>query len=616
MNLFRSLFIILLLLTFCFVTVQKNQVYAEAWLNSGPRDTCNRVVFSVAEAPVCQPLVEEIPYQQCRLINPGQTNNISSFGANITVRSNDGQPHTLQYRIQSNFCRNGYLAMDGPWCMCNDNPDYISNGTANVPASGSIVIPMTLDSPAGYACGSYQEDFYVTSIDNNNSCQYGSWGGNFVPGINALCSTGITCGTGPPPTPTSTPTPTNTPTPTLPPTFTITGNVFNDANKNRLKDAGETNFNGSITIASVNTGGGSSGTVTTGGGAFTVTGLNPGTYRISYSSLPTTYSLTYPQNGPPPSFQVTVGTGCNTNGALGATCNVGNILNLNFGITNSIPWLQVYDLNIRFDDGFTNIVPAAPQYPSYTIAQSSGASNPGIVFTGDGSANFGQGQASSTSWLVGGTTYPEVFPTNANRLQSSYQAQLETAARGNITPTDLATVPGCSNIANCTLPADLSSGVYQANGNVTLNAYTAPVGRDYIFLISGNLTLNGNIVIPNGSTALFSTARDIIVPAAVGAATNAFPAPAAQLQGFYSAGEDVIIQGINNCLTGPDRMLVVAGSMAMNASGNGGSLINQRDLCGDNPRYPSLIIQARPDFILNAPTFIMKQNNYFREVAP
>lgn len=399
--------------------------------------------------------------------------------------------------------------------------------------------------------------------------------------------------------------------------YSVSGNVYNDTNKNRLKENSENNYNGPITISAANSSGGNAGTVTTNNGTFTVSGLNPGTYTVSYSSLPNGYSMVYPQTGPPPSFQFTVGPlGCSTNGALGASCNNGSITNLNFGITNSIPWIQAYDMDMRFDNGYSNSIPAAPQYPAYGIAQSLMAANPGILFSGDGTANFGQGQASSTNWVVGGTIYPEVFNnTNTPRLQTAYQSLLERATRGNITPSNLTTFPGCTNLANCTLPPDLPNGIYRANGNLTLNAFTASTARNYIFLINGNLTINGNIVIPNGSVALFAAAQNIVIPTTIGVPAT-FPLPSAQIQGFYSAGEDFIIQGNNNCLSGADRMLNAAGAIIVNANGQGGTFTNQRDLCGDNPRYPTFTIQTRPDFILNSPSFLMKQQVSYQEQAP
>ncbi|MGH7204431.1 MAG: SdrD B-like domain-containing protein [Candidatus Levyibacteriota bacterium] len=127
-----------------------------------------------------------------------------------------------------------------------------------------------------------------------------------------------------PPTPTPPRSPTSAPTTVLTPTgsggaggktYTIQGSIFNDVNKNGIKDAGETNFIGISTITA------SQGNVTTNAdGTYIITNLVAGTVTISYLSLPTGYNITYPLNGPPPSFQVTVGPGCTVNGAKGASC--------------------------------------------------------------------------------------------------------------------------------------------------------------------------------------------------------------------------------------------------------------------------------------------------------
>lgn len=391
----------------------------------------------------------------------------------------------------------------------------------------------------------------------------------------------------------------------------ISGSVFVDTNKNGVRDVGESNYSGPVSL----TIDGRSITIPSGGN-YTFSGLIPeSTHTISYNSLPINYFMTSPLNGPPPTHVVTVGAGCDTNGAPAAQC-AGDISNLNFAISNSMPWMQGYDLDMRLDNGYTSIIPQTPDYPAYASVTSSISNTPGIIYSGDSTANFGQGQASVSNWWVGGTVYPEVYQATSSQLATSYQHLLEIALSADINPVDLASIPTCRNLANCTLPASLPNGIYQANGNVTLNNYTPSADKDHIFLINGNLTLNTPITVPSTSVAFFAAARDIIVPSVIGATTNTFPLPTAQLQGFYSAGEDFIIQGINNCLTGTDKMLGMAGAIVVNANGTGGNLINQRDLCGDNPKYPAFSIEARPDFILHAPTFLMKQNTIYREDAP
>lgn len=97
--------------------------------------------------------------------------------------------------------------------------------------------------------------------------------------------------------------------------YSISGVLFDDVNNNGVKDVGESNYNGRPSVTA------SRGTVTTTtSGGYTISNLTPGTVTVSLNTLPAGYNMTYPLNGPPPSFQVTVGPGCGTNGAKGASC--------------------------------------------------------------------------------------------------------------------------------------------------------------------------------------------------------------------------------------------------------------------------------------------------------
>jgi hypothetical protein len=244
--------------------------------------------------------------------------------------------------------------------------------------------------------------------------------------------------------------------------------------------------------------------------------------------------------------------------------------------------------------------------------------SPGIVYSGDSSAEFGVvgGRPSINDWLVGGLTYPEVVSTVTVPSTTAYAYMLDKIAHADIPRVNMNTLPGCLILTNCSLPATLQSGVYVANGNVNLNAFAFPRGRNYIFLISGNLRINGNIVVPNGSTAFFSAGNDIIIDRNVGTATNLYPLPAGQVQGIFSADRDFLVDGINSCTTAKDKMLNIEGSIVTNAAGRGGHFRTQRDLCGDNPRIPFLTIRLRLDFILNAPVVLARQNTVLREEAP
>ncbi|GEM_PF-3349019 len=432
----------------------------------------------------------------------------------------------------------------------------------------------------------------------------------------------------PTPNPTLTPTPTITPTP-VPSTYSINGDVFIDQNKNKVKDAGEANYTGrSIIRYSGGPGGSVSGAVQTDTGVYSIKNLLGGTYTISYAPIATGYSIVWPLNGPPPSFTVSVGS-CSVpppNDSTGGVCFGQSIVNLRFPIIGS-PWIQAFDFDVRFDNGITDKIPVSPvfSFTKYLSAITAGGSTPGIVFPGDGSTDFGNGQASSTNWVAGGTIYPEVFTAPSTGIQTSYSYLLNSASNTSTPITDLATVCASGAISNCTLPANLPQGVYQANGDLALNAYSFPSNNDYVFLINGNLTLKPSglatsIQVPTGSTALFSASGDIIVDKNIRATNNTqFLASPGQLQGMYIAGGKFTIQGNNDCSVGKDIMLNVDGNIVVNANGGDGNvnkLINNRDLCEDNATTPSLTVVPRLDFILNSPPIIMRQNNILREVAP
>jgi hypothetical protein len=265
-----------------------------------------------------------------------------------------------------------------------------------------------------------------------------------------------------------------------------------------------------------------------------------------------------------------------------------------------------------------------PPYRSTTVTCPTrfdqSTTTPGIIFSGNGTANFGlrgQTAASVRSWLAGGLTYPELYPTSTNVSSTSYQYILDRTTSSQVQIINLP-IPNstCSSLTNCTLPAGLARGVYRANSALTLNAYNFPANSNYVFLVNGDLTLQGSLVIPNGSTAFFAASRDIIVATGVGSTSNGPPLPGAQIQGLFTANRDFVIQGINNCITGPDRMLNIEGAIVVNASGTGGALINNRDLCGSNPSSPSYTVRSRVDFLLNMPEFLMKRATVFREDAP
>lgn len=409
--------------------------------------------------------------------------------------------------------------------------------------------------------------------------------------------------------------------------YTITGSVYLDDNRDKSLDNGEAKYTSSFVITS------SGGIVSyPSSGDYKISNVPSGSLTVQFRSLPTGYVMTIPINGPPASYSVTVGTSCNASpGAPDASCVLNSIQNLNFGITKSAPWIQSGGSgqgaggggtagtgggNIRSDGGFTNSIPAnvANQCGGpngYSILPSNGG-QPGIVYAGSGNTDFGNGSASSTNWVVSQPSGLNYNPPTPNTIRTSYGYVLSNVKQQNLTITDISTV--CPDVANCTLPANLAKGVYQANSDLTLTGnYTFPINSNYIFLINGALNLKGKIFVPQSSTALFSASSNITVDKTVGEAT--YTSSANDLEGVYSADFNFIVNGDKNCAVAPDLRLNIGGNLIANAALLGGSLINNRDLCAGNV-CPSISVTSRLDMILNLPAILKAPNYIWKEVAP
>ena len=442
------------------------------------------------------------------------------------------------------------------------------------------------------------------------------------------------------------------------PLYTISGYVYVDTNKDRIKQAGESNTAATVTVTAKNSSGAVVGTasVPTGAGAYTIAGaggipsLPAGQYTVSITApagyIPTTAT----------SLTVNVGTSagvgpgglaltaCSPLGAGSlpdpAACDAkGDITNLNFGISNSIQWIQTGPENpagptsggsgdTNMPNGWNNFIPAGtcgpiPHYVSLNGPTVGGGATPGVISVGSGSFNFCPGgaptaggcqnSASSTQWVAGGlpSDYPSSFSSvNPGIVRTSYNYLLSIVKQAGITPT-----PVTAAMFN----SSLSHGVYQIAGDLTLGnatggTYTFPTG-DFVVLVNGNLYLKENIKVAHGSTVLFSVSGSIYVDPSVG--ESSYTSYATDIEGFYSADKDFVIQGGNgnNCPTG-DKRINIGGSVVVNASLNGGTLSNQRDLCGNDLSCPTIYVAGRPDFLLNAPLFFMNTRRIWQEVAP
>lgn len=393
------------------------------------------------------------------------------------------------------------------------------------------------------------------------------------------------------------------------PLFSISGNVFLDINGTHLK-AGQSNFSGSPSITTSAPGA----TVTpNSNGSYTITGISgSGPYTVSLS-MPGGYDPTYPV-GVPPTWSVTVGGGgsCSEN-SLDASCDAnGNISELNFGITNTAPWIQSEGSDIWFNNGFTNPVPGSGatcgSAPARTILDGP-AGVPGILFSGVGSIDTNGTPVSSKNWKVGGTGAQDqnTLPPPPPALKTSYEYTEGRLPNYSGAISDLP----CSKVGNtynCSFTT-LSTGVYRVEGDVNLNsAINFADNTKVMFLIKGNLNINAEIHVPKTSYASFHVTGDINVNPNVGASSN--QSRVANIEGWFSAG------GSFNPGSGNKR-LNIEGAVVTNSAGGGGTLNHQqRDLAGGNATCPSFFIKERPDFILNSPEFIQTTKRIWQEVAP
>jgi len=478
-------------------------------------------------------------------------------------------------------------------------PGY--SGGANLRLTGAANKNTTTDSLGNYLFRDLDQGNFVVHLDNpSDYVQTGNTSQNVT--ISTADVTGINFG--------------------IFPKYTISGSIFVDENGNGKKDGGESYYaarplikrNGSTQFVTRNT-----------DGTYTVSGMVSGTYTITYESLPAGFFMIHPKNGTPPFFTVTVGPNCGANppspappgGGFSGTCTAGNnVTDLNFAIKPGTPWTQLFGLDVRFDGGMDNPIPETPNAAcggTYTIVKTGNA--PGIFFTGDTSSTFGQGSANERNFVVGGGTYPEEYAgAPGATTKTSYDYFSGIAKQSGITPTNIVgATGGCSSLTSCTMTASLLNGVYLANGNLTLSGFTAGANRDYVLLVNGNLTINGNITVPIGSTFTVSTKGTITVGSGVGA-TATCPAPAGQVQGFFSTDTSFIINSTN--VTTTEKMLNMEGAIVVNASRTGGTFQDDRDLGTGNISFPVFTLKERPDMILNAPTFIRSTSTIWQEVAP
>ena len=312
-----------------------------------------------------------------------------------------------------------------------------------------------------------------------------------------------------------------------------------------------------------------------------VVSYHPGRYRITLGSTP---------NCPPPS-----------------TCNAdGDAENIDFGISDNPTaqsWIQGVGGFMRSDQELSVTIPSG-KYLSITSAQDSPSFptllSPGVIF------NFNlSGNVSSKGWLVTNSAYrPGVIKTSYTYITDALKKGK--ANQHNMYGQDA--VCGPSAGTNCFLDLN-SEGYYYSTRDVIVRRFdikSGSLGKDHIFRINGDLTIDSGAAawdIPPGTTVIFVVSGNIIVNGDVN-----------HIEGIFSADGDFIVNNRVNA-----SQLVIEGSVIANAkrnSANTNPFNNNRDLDSDNNDTPAVKIIYRPDFVLNAPDLVRYSNYNFQEVAP
>jgi hypothetical protein len=254
---------------------------------------------------------------------------------------------------------------------------------------------------------------------------------------------------------------------------------------------------------------------------------------------------------------------------------------------------------------------------SIGLGNSSNIQMPGVVFTDSGSSdpNFGAGDASLKKWMVKDSLdVPSA---------TSYVAMKKTITDNHIT---IQPSP-CPDVNNCALPTTSSTPggvVYtigQASDTVKITSGTTfahdnSANDKFTFLIPGNLDIGANISALPGSVVTFIVGGDITVEPTVGTGKGNYTVSTSNIDGYYAAGGSFTVKGNSDCVSAnPDQRLNISGAIVTNTNRAGGNFVVQRDMCGGDV-CPTFSIQARPDFVLNTPSYLLSPNINWDEVAP
>ena len=383
-----------------------------------------------------------------------------------------------------------------------------------------------------------------------------------------------------------------------------------------------------------------------------------GTYTVAYSTANGYYftASKVPGKSLPP-YTVSVGQStvpgnqytcvAPAAGTTDASCSSNNIVNMNFAVSNLEAWSQGWCTDLRLEaPGMDIHVPntgvcsdsssGISTSNSYAIICLNNNAGAGVYYAGQNSPTFGynNGQASLPNYLVGGS-YPENFTPVSGINRASYTYLIDTVNSSGITPTNLSGIDpvsgnqycGTGGTGSCNFESSLPDGVYTLNGNLTIDSGTSGVpvtlpdpgkNKSYVFLVSGTITINSDIIVPSDSSVVFASKGDIFVSGNVGQDLANYASPTPNLEGFYSTEGDFWI--LTNNTTGYpcgaagtpiDKRLNIVGGVIV-----GGTVQNQRELCKYDAQCPVTTYSTGYTYLLNAPAFVKHKAQLWQEKTP
>jgi len=155
-----------------------------------------------------------------------------------------------------------------------------------------------------------------------------------------------------------------------------------------------------------------------------------------------------------------------------------------------------------------------------------------------------------------------------------------------------------------------STGVYHRNGNITRNAaFNFSSGQRIVIFVSGTLTINGNITVPNDSAVVFivrdgiSFSQDLVGPGSNDLADGV----------YIAAGSSANIDTGYNYVSGATPRLLIQGALISTK----GRVILRRSLSDiDSAMYAAEQISLPAKYLVLMRTYLGEAQINWREVTP